>query len=64
MTYIFFMLFGVCLFAAGIVFERLSYCEDEEIIPEKEEETETDFKMLRQWENLLGYDGNEQEEDE
>ena len=63
MTYIFFMLFGVCLFAAGIVFERLSRCEREE--PETVELTEeTDYKMLRQWENLLGYDGNEQEEEE
>ena len=64
MTCIFFMIFGVCLFAAGIVFERLSYCEPEEEIPDEEKVTETDLKILRQWENLLGYDGNEQEEEE
>ena len=63
MMYMIFMLFGACLFAAGIVFERLSYCEEKEL-EEAEIPEETDFEMLRQWENLLGYDGNEQEEDE
>ena len=63
MIYMFFMLFGVCLFAAGIVFERMSYCEVEEKADADLSE-EADPEMLRQWENLLGYDGNEQEEDE
>ena len=63
MTYMIFMIFGACLFAAGIVFERLSYCEEREL-EEAEIADETDLEMLRQWENLLGYDGSEQEEDE
>ena len=63
MVNVLFMLIGVCLFAAGIIFERLSYCEPEELT-ESEPMPDTDIKMLRQWENLLGYDGNEQEEEE
>ena len=52
-----FMLFGAFLFAGGIAFERDWICaEDEELIEE-----ENDFVMQKQWENLLGYDGTEQE---
>ena len=55
-----FMIFGALIFGAGMLFER-----DSLFVPEEEkEETEENIPegVLRQWENLLGYDGNEQEE--
>jgi len=59
-----FMLAGALIFAAGVIFERDSYvCEDEnEDLPENEEKFSS--RVLKQWENLLGYDGNEQEDED
>ena len=56
------MLFGVALFCGGILFERLWN------LPASEEEnegenTEINTGFLKQWENLLNYDGNRQEEE-
>lgn len=60
-----FMFAGALVFAAGIAFERLVAISEEdgeeEIFEEAEEELSQE--MLKQWENLLGYDGNEQEEE-
>lgn len=57
------MIFGALVFGSGIVFEKLlsaePHTENEAAEPEK-----IDHKLLRQWENLLGYDGTEQEETE
>ncbi len=56
------MLFGVALFCGGILFERVRN------LPASEEEnegenTEINTGFLKQWENLLNYDGNRQEEE-
>lgn len=56
-----FMIFGALIFGAGIFFERERAYTPEEEETEAEEENIPEG-MLRQWENLLGYDGNEQEE--
>lgn len=54
------MLFGALLFAGGIIFERDSlYDEGEEVMM-----PEDTYVMQKQWENLLGYDGTEQEADD
>ncbi len=56
------MLFGVALFCGGILFER--YCT---FSFEEEEDSGTnehiDHGYLKQWENLLNYDGNIKEEE-
>lgn len=54
------MLLGALVFGAGIVFEKLVNAE----APVKKEKATNevfDPKLYRQWENLLGYDGTEQE---
>ncbi len=55
------MLLGALVFGSGIVFEKLLNAEP---VAEKEaaEPEKVDHALLRQWENLLGYDGTEQEE--
>ena len=58
-----FMLAGALIFAAGVFFERDSV--DFEEVPDEyleEEKEEVSPRVLKQWENLLGYDGNEQED--
>ena len=55
-----FMLAGALLFASGIAFER-DFFAREDFEEENEEEAEVPPVVLKQWENLLGYDGNEQE---
>lgn len=62
-----FMLAGALVFASGIAFERLLAISEEETEEEifEEEAEEIPQAIAKQWENLLGYDGNEQEaEDE
>lgn len=62
-----FMLAGALVFASGIAFERLLAISEEETEEEifEEEAGEIPQAIAKQWENLLGYDGNEQEaEDE
>ena len=61
-----FMLAGAFVFAAGIAFERLLAISEEETEEEifEEEAEEVPQAIAKQWENLLGYDGNEQEEEE
>ncbi len=62
-----FMLAGALVFASGIAFERLLAISEEETEEEifEEEAEEVPMAYAKQWENLLGYDGNEQEaEDE
>lgn len=60
-----FMLAGALIFAAGVLFERDSYIEEDEEEETSHEERETvPQKVLKQWENLLGYDGNEQEDED
>lgn len=61
-----FMLMGALIFAAGVFFERDSAVSEEETdeIYENEETEEISPSVLKQWENLLGYDGNEQEDDD
>ncbi len=62
-----FMLAGALVFASGIAFERLIAISEEESDEEafEEEGEEVPQAIAKQWENLLGYDGNEQEaEDE
>lgn len=56
------MLMGALIFGAGIVFEKLDRDDTENDYPDTPEEA--DPRLLRQWENLLGYDGTEQEEDD
>lgn len=62
-----FMLAGALVFASGIAFEKLTTVSEEETEEEifEEEAEEVPQAIAKQWENLLGYDGNEQEaEDE
>ena len=62
-----FMLAGALVFASGIAFERLLAISEEETEEEifEEEAEKIPQAIAKQWENLLGYDGNEQEaEDE
>ncbi|MBQ4544578.1 MAG: hypothetical protein II996_03300 [Oscillospiraceae bacterium] len=61
--YLIFMLMGALIFGAGIVFEKLARDDMKNDYPSPPAE-ETDPRLLRQWENLLGYDGTEQEEDD
>ncbi|MBQ2840269.1 MAG: hypothetical protein IJE70_02885 [Oscillospiraceae bacterium] len=61
--YLIFMLMGALIFGAGIVFEKLDRDSTENDYSGSPEE-EADPRLLRQWENLLGYDGTEQEEDD
>lgn len=55
------MVLGALVFGAGIVFEKLSNAEPQ-ARTEATEPERVDRTLLRQWENLLGYDGREQEE--
>lgn len=55
------MLLGALVFGSGIVFEKLLNAEPQKEAEEAEPEN-VDHTLLRQWENLLGYDGTEQEE--
>lgn len=55
------MLLGALVFGAGIVFEKLVSAEVSAEKAEPEGEA-FDPVLYRQWENLLGYDGTEQEE--
>ncbi|MBR3847669.1 MAG: hypothetical protein IKM21_00065 [Oscillospiraceae bacterium] len=58
---------GALVFASGIAFEKLLAISEEETEEEifEEEAGEIPQAIAKQWENLLGYDGNEQEaEDE
>ncbi len=58
-----FMLSGALIFAAGVMFERDFEVSDEENTPvEEEKNEEISPRVMKQWENLLGYDGNEQED--
>ena len=60
-----FMLAGALIFAAGVFFERdfaVSEETEEADEPYTEETEEISPRVLKQWENLLGYDGNEQED--
>ena len=61
-----FMLAGALIFAAGVVFERDFVTSEEEAADEPcdEEIEEVSPRVLKQWENLLGYDGNEQEDND
>lgn len=55
------MLFGVLIFSGGMLFERFDFTTPEET--EEKEKTEINTDFLKQWENLLNYDGNGQEEE-
>lgn len=59
-----FMLAGAFVFASGIAFEKLVYMNEQEERDEVFDETSDEMseEMLKQWENLLGYDGNEKED--
>ncbi len=59
-----FMLAGAFVFASGIAFEKLIHMNQKEESEEvfKENRDEMNEEMLKQWENLLGYDGNEKED--
>lgn len=58
------MVLGALVFGAGIVFEKLSSAEPEPENEIEEPAEKVNPALLRQWENLLGYDGTEQEETE
>ena len=56
------MVFGIVLFCGGILFERygdFSFGQTDE----KPAEENIDPGYLKQWENLLNYDGNERGEE-
>ena len=56
------MLLGALIFASGIAFERMPKYAKSRDAGEKSV-SEAESELARQWENLLGYDGNEQEEE-
>lgn len=59
-----FMLAGALVFASGIAFEKLSCIREEEMETPTETAEELSEEMLKQWEALLGYDGNEREDED
>ncbi len=56
-----FMLAGALLFGAGIAFEKGLFMQENIEDEEENVSDEVSPLVLKQWENLLGYDGNEQE---
>ena len=56
------MLFGVVLFCGGILFERYCFFGESEESFDGENGEGIDPGYLKQWENLLNYDGNGKEE--
>ena len=55
------MVLGALVFGAGIVFEKLVSAE-KYAAGDESENNDFNEKLYRQWENLLDYDGTEQEE--
>lgn len=55
------MIFGVAIFCGGIMFERNNDTSDEKTAEENVENIDPEY--LKQWENLLNYDGNEKEKE-
>ncbi len=55
------MIAGAFIFGAGIAFENAFLAQDDDKAVEEKEDEKVSPLVLRQWENLLGYDGNEQE---
>ena len=60
LSYVISMIFGVAVFCAGMMFERKSP-EKRRSTRRTEENPGGERGFLRQWENLLNYDGNAQE---
>ena len=56
------MLFGVALFCGGVLFERYSFFGESEEHFDGESGEAIDPGYLKQWENLLNYDGSGKEE--
>lgn len=61
---IFSMIAGAAIFCAGALFERGFEGGNKEKTVSSQSIAELPRETLAQWENLLNYDGNEQEESE